>query len=300
VALATITASRRRRALARGNPSRAVRRANSARPPRAAALAMSKELRRRLALFEAVIERLLFPALVEFEPTPGATSAPDEPDARTRADARTPARVLARLSAIELHLADIFDERNLDNALDVIGKRVATANGVEIQRVIGIAIREADPGVAAFVDNWRAINVSRIKSLAGQELVEITQLLERAEPSGLRVEVLRKQIEERFGVTRSKADLLARDQTLTLNSQITKQRQTNVGIESYIWTTSGDDRVRGLDPKDSTDHASLDGTVHRWDNPPDVGDGRRLHPGEDYQCRCTAFPVLPELEGLEP
>jgi SPP1 gp7 family putative phage head morphogenesis protein len=275
-----------------------VRRANSPRPPRAAALAMSKELRRRLALFEAVIERLLFPVLDEFAPVEDRSlvvSAPDENEARTRVDARTPARVLSRLSAIELHLASIFDERDVDNALDVIGKRVATSNGVEIQRVIGIAIREADPGVAAFIDNWRAINVSRIKSLAGRELVEISQLLERAEPSGLRVEVLRKQIEERFAVTRSKADLLARDQTLTLNSQITRQRQTNVGIESYIWTTSGDDRVRGLDPNDSTDHASLDGTVQRWDNPPDVGDGRRLHPGEDYQCRCTAFPVLPEL-----
>lgn len=258
---------------------------------------MSKELRRRLALFEAVIERLLFPVLEEFEPVESRSlvvSAPDEGDARTRVDARTPARVLSRLSAIELHLADIFDERDLDNALDVIGKRVATHNGTEIQRVIGIAIREADPGVAAFIDNWRAINVSRIKSLAGQELVEITQLLERAEPAGLRVEVLRKQIEERFGVTRSKADLLSRDQTLTLNSQITKQRQTNVGIESYIWTTAGDDRVR--DGSDGPlDHAVLDGQTFRWDNPPDVGDGRRLHPGEDYQCRCTAFPVLPEL-----
>jgi len=285
-----------KRARPRGIPPRSVRQAGSPRPPRAAALAYAKELRERLALFEATIERLLFPVLVDFAPAGGgASSAPEEEDARTRVDARTPERVLARLSAIELHLAAIFDETALDRTLGTIGRRVATHNGTELQRVIGIDIRRADPFVASQIENFQAINVSRIKSLAGRELIEITNLLEQSEASGVRVEVLRKAIEERFSVTRSKADLLARDQTLTLNAEIARNRQVNAGIRQYIWTTSGDDRVRGLDPNDATDHASLDGTVQDWNAPPDVGDGRRLHPGEDYQCRCTAFPVLEEL-----
>jgi SPP1 gp7 family putative phage head morphogenesis protein len=247
-------------------------------------------LRERLARFEAVIVRLLFPVLGEFAPTTGgASSAPDEPDARTRVDARTPARVLARLSAIELHVIEIFGETELDRALGTIGKRVATFNGTELQRVLGINIRQADPFVASQIENFRAINVSRIKSLAGRELIEITNLLERSEASGVRVEVLRAQIEERFEVTRSKADLLARDQTLTLNAEISRNRQMNAGISRYVWTTSGDDRVR-------EGHADLDGTVQDWNAPPDVGDGRALHPGEDYQCRCTAYPVIDELE----
>jgi SPP1 gp7 family putative phage head morphogenesis protein len=119
-------------------------------------------------------------------------------------------------------------------------------------------------------------------------LSEIEKLLERGE--GLSVEVLRERIEERFGVTESKADLLARDQTLKLNGQLTERLQVSAGIEEYFWTTSGDERVR-------ESHAALDGTRQRWDEPPVVSDdGRSEHPGGDYQCRCTAFPVLPELE----
>lgn len=246
---------------------------NSAREPRAAALAMTREIRDRLILFEHVVERLLFPAL-ETEFGPGITS---------RDDARLPSFILAKLSAIELRLLQIFDERELDDALDVIGERVSAKNATEIRRVIGISIRDADPGVAAHIDQFRAINVSRIKSLAGQELVQITQLLERSEATGARVEVLRKAIQERFEVGRSKAALLARDQTLTLNAQLARTRQQNVGIVEYIWTTSGDERVR-------PEHEERDGKVFRWDTPPEDG-----HPGEPIQCRCTAFPVLPAL-----
>jgi len=44
----------------------------------------------------------------------------------------------------------------------------------------------------------------------------------------------------------------------------------------YIWHTMGDGRVR-------SSHADRDGKAFSWDNPPDGG-----HPGEAYNCRCTA------------
>jgi uncharacterized protein with gpF-like domain len=34
----------------------------------------------------------------------------------------------------------------------------------------------------------------------------------------------------------------------------------------------------------------MGGTTHRWSAPPLVG-GRRLHPGEDFNCRCWAEPI---------
>jgi len=48
----------------------------------------------------------------------------------------------------------------------------------------------------------------------------------------------------------------------------------------YIWRTRGDNKVRAS-------HAANNGRVFSWDNPPPVG-----HPGEDYNCRCTAEPYL--------
>jgi uncharacterized protein with gpF-like domain len=41
-------------------------------------------------------------------------------------------------------------------------------------------------------------------------------------------------------------------------------------------------------------HAEVDGEVFNWNNPPTLSDGETTHPGEIYNCRCYAEPVLPE------
>lgn len=50
----------------------------------------------------------------------------------------------------------------------------------------------------------------------------------------------------------------------------------------YIWRTRRDGKVR-------SSHAEREGQVFSWDDPPEGG-----HPGEDYGCRCTAEPYLPQ------
>lgn len=51
----------------------------------------------------------------------------------------------------------------------------------------------------------------------------------------------------------------------------------------YIWRTSGDNKVRAT-------HAVNNGKIFAWDNPPETG-----HPGDDYNCRCTAEPYTLEV-----
>lgn len=48
----------------------------------------------------------------------------------------------------------------------------------------------------------------------------------------------------------------------------------------YIWRTRGDGKVRST-------HAVNNGKIFSWDVPPETG-----HPGEDYNCRCTAEPYV--------
>lgn len=92
---------------------------------------------------------------------------------------------------------------------------------------------------------------------------------------------LAQVLQDRFGVAESRARLIARDQTAKLNAAVTQARQTQLGIESYEWSSSGDERVRPL-------HRKLDGTVRRWDDPhPTEG-----HPGQAIACRCVAIPVI--------
>jgi SPP1 gp7 family putative phage head morphogenesis protein len=120
---------------------------------------------------------------------------------------------------------------------------------------------------------------------------EVRAIIEGPIAEGVRVEDIRAQIEERMGVVRSRAELIARDQTLKTYGQIQEARQTDAGIEEYTWSTSLDERVRSR-------HTELEGTTQRWDSPPivDPKTGRREHPGGDFSCRCAAIPQLPTGE----
>ena len=74
---------------------------------------------------------------------------------------------------------------------------------------------------------------------------------------------------------------IVRDQTNKTIGQLTQLRQQQVGIESYQWLTSQDERVRPT-------HIRNSGLVFDWGRPPpDTG-----HLGNDVMCRCTAIPVV--------
>ncbi|MCZ6770597.1 MAG: phage minor head protein [Proteobacteria bacterium] len=57
-------------------------------------------------------------------------------------------------------------------------------------------------------------------------------------------------------------------------------QRAGLGVTEYIWRSSDDERVRSL-------HREYDDRRFSWDEPPDGG-----HPGEDYNCRCFAEPVV--------
>jgi SPP1 gp7 family putative phage head morphogenesis protein len=117
-------------------------------------------------------------------------------------------------------------------------------------------------------------------------LADVEQVIRHAHEQGLRVEVIAGILKERYDLSDSRAELIARDQVLKANGRLAQARQQSVGITEYIWVTSRDKRVRET-------HARLHNTRQSWANPPPVGGGRSAHPGGDYQCRCTAKPVAP-------
>ncbi len=86
------------------------------------------------------------------------------------------------------------------------------------------------------------------------------------------------------GVHESKAKFWARDQASKFFGETTRLRQKEAGITGYIWRCVGDSRTRDT-------HIALEGTFHSWDNAPMI-DGRKCHPGDDYNCRCWAEPAL--------
>ncbi len=162
-------------------------------------------------------------------------------------------------------------------------------------RVAGVPTADVVPKAEQRKAEWLRANTDLIKAEADLRR-RVERVLEDPLNQGRSVADISKLLQEQAGYSTSRAELTARDQTLKLYGQIQQERQQNAGVERYIWTTSLDERVR-------PDHADLDGSIQRWDDPPivDRRTGRRGHPGFDYQCRCSAVAVLDEpAEGEAP
>jgi SPP1 gp7 family putative phage head morphogenesis protein len=86
----------------------------------------------------------------------------------------------------------------------------------------------------------------------------------------------------------NRATLIARTETARTASVLVQARAESVGAESYIWKTAGDWKVR-------PSHKRLNEHEFRWDEPPlsDPPD-HRSHPGQIWNCRCVALPIISE------
>jgi SPP1 gp7 family putative phage head morphogenesis protein len=172
---------------------------------------------------------------------------------------------------------DAFDR--MSAGVDSKTQAAAVLHGIHVKHVAG---------VDAAIDHARRMNVALIANATSDFLQQVRETLEERE--GEPPESIRKALQERTDVSKSRAMLIARDQTLRLNSQIAEHRQRSAGITQYRWSTVGDERVR---PR----HEELDGEIISWDDPPEVDDdGTLAHAGRDFQCRCTPSPIVDEFE----
>lgn len=186
---------------------------------------------------------------------------------------------------------DLAASRVAKHAVDETARLLGVQfKGGETKRVPGGISRASQGADKETIAAFRKRNLSLIKRLERQQVEELRGVLEEATEKGWPVKTLRARVMERFSVTKSHADLIARDQILKLNGELQQMRQTKAGITEYIWSTSNDERVR-------PEHAELDGERFSWDDPPESGaNGEREHPGQGISCRCVAIPVVPWLE----
>jgi SPP1 gp7 family putative phage head morphogenesis protein len=163
-------------------------------------------------------------------------------------------------------------------------RMAATVNrtNAEGSKLLGITPRAI--GLEEFLAGARKKNIALIHSATLDYADQVRELLEDPDNFGLRVEELAELLEERAGVSTSRAELIARDQTLKTNADLTRERHTRSGIERFTWSTSNDERVR-------ESHAELEGQAFSWDDLPEV-DGEEAFPGSPVQCRCVPVPIL--------
>jgi len=208
------------------------------------------------------------------------------PDAiELRIDA-TGSRTAAEIERIRKDLERVIPVRRIALLAEQNALRVAEHSRKELNRQVRTVASidvHADPTVLAeHVEAFVEDNVRLVKSLLTGELDDLKGIVLRGARAGLRYEDIADEIVEKFGATKRRAALIARDQVTTLNAELTRIRQQQVGIEQYTWSTVKDERVR-------KSHRALEGTTQRWDAPPTV-DGEPAHPGQPINCRCQAIP----------
>jgi SPP1 gp7 family putative phage head morphogenesis protein len=172
--------------------------------------------------------------------------------------------------------------------LDVItmeqAQRISVMNKTQFVKVIHSALSVnpitnetwLEPQIKAF----QSQNTDLITALSLDQKQRVEQTLYRNLSSGKGIESIKAELDKDEAIGQNRSRLIARDQTNKFNGQLSQLRQKEVGIGSYIWTTSRDERVRPA-------HRALDGEIFSWSKPSAEG-----HPGEPIQCRCIAQPVI--------
>lgn len=251
-------------------------------------------LRRILARARELVKQRLFPALPSLvaerldEITGGFSPRMDAPGKK----------INKLMDDIESEFFKQLDQGELEKALTRVGQKTANAHKRELGKQLRAALavdptlkENLSPAIADFV----AENVALIKTLPSKYFSDIEQQVISGVRAGLRWEEIALGIEGHYGpdekaVARSR--LIARDQVGKFFGELNKTRQQDLGIDSYVWRTVEDERVR-------EEHRKRDGKVFQWDNPPgedptDPGTGG--HPGIAINCRCWPEPVIPGLD----
>lgn len=153
----------------------------------------------------------------------------------------------------------------------------------------GIKNQIRDSDVGATYQKLVSDQVGLIKSLPLTAAQRIQDLATRAVIEGGRSNEISGLIMAIGGVTKSRANTIARTEVSKATTLFTQSRAEALGSDGYIWRTSEDSDVRH-------DHAELNGTFVPWDKPPiaDKKSGTRAHAGCIWNCRCYAEPVIPE------
>lgn len=233
-----------------------------------------------------------------------------------RLDADSDARFLRRLFVLQ--------RPDVQRAFDRMAKdaKAASAKGAAL---VGIPPGDV-PGLDAVLAEARENNVRLIRSASEDFLAQVRAVLEEfaglhpgkgAGPKRLATLLrapapdhepeeprdLTEALQARVGVSRSRANLIARDQAAKTTAALNKHRQQAAGVRQFRWSASMDERTRPA-------HRALNGRVFSWDEglPPDVadevGEEAGALPSTPVNCRCVALPMLgvlglPQSAGAE-
>lgn len=133
-----------------------------------------------------------------------------------------------------------------------------------------------------------------IKNWTEEKIISLREAMQKSVFASNRFESAISGIQKDFQTTRSKAKFLARQETKLLVTTFKEIRYQEAGVDEYKWKSVKGSPAHPVRPyHKALNDRSEKGEIFRFSNPP-VTDksGRRNNPGQDYNCRCVAVPVV--------
>lgn len=178
-----------------------------------------------------------------------------------------------------LKLSKLFDKTLWKTQLEL--KKSMKAIGVK---------PELTPLQAKEISTAYSLDLQRyIKDFTESQVLGLRAKVQKSYLEGQRYEGIIKTIQQSYRVSEEKAKFLARQETSLMNAAYKQARYKEQGIDKYKWRTVVGSPLHPVRPM----HKKLNGTVQRFDSPPITApNGARNNPGQDFNCRCTAIPIV--------
>lgn len=157
------------------------------------------------------------------------------------------------------------------------------------------------------VETWHSNFLELCKSAENDTKAEISRIVATGKMQGWNKKQVETAVKERLPAkTKHRAELIARTELGKLNSSVNMETMKSVGIRYYKWLSTLDTRCRSSHAAMNNVICSLDDpTVYFEDNPENgakpIKHNRtstmvKLHPGFDFQCRCSMVMWEPEID----
>lgn len=176
-------------------------------------------------------------------------------------------------------IARWFVSRSDSTTRAKLGKELAKASGMTVKFRTTKAVEDV-------LDSLIAENVSLIKSIPEQYHTGVNSAVMESVRAGRDLGTLTDTLHERYGVTKRRAAMIARDQNNKSTESIGIVRNKSLGITEATWFH----RHGSKQPRAS--HIAANGKTFNLSEGLLI-DGEMMFPGQDYNCNCSYKPIIP-------
>ena len=210
---------------------------------------------------------------------------------------------ISELYDLELDFPEDFKKQVVSSA-NAIARNATDNFANQSEMIIGKPYypSEVKPEI---LTSWESNFLMQCRSAEDDVKKDMARIIQQAKDEGWNKKQLEKAVKSELpDKYKYRAELIARTETAKLNSRVNRETYKEIGIQYYTWMTT-------LDGRERSSHANMNNLICAVDNPnvyyeetenglvehERSSDMVHLHPGEDFQCRCSMVMWDPMLQG---